>query len=234
MTTESSAPRTQVPDADAASQAFEAASPRGRLSALADGEPDAAAEGCRLWREDADARATWHAYQLIGDVLRSEDLASSGARDAAFLAGLRQRLAAEPVPLAPAPTAHVAHGLRRLGWRAPAAVAAGFVVVAGVLVLTRGGFDASPVAAPAAGTLAVAPSVTPTATRVVGGQLVRAGNQIRDPRLDAYLEAHQAVRGAAPVALPGGVLRNVDAVVPARPALVLPAMPAASGRGPAQ
>ena len=33
---------------------------------------------------DAAARRTWHAYHLIGDVLRSEDLASTPARDAAL------------------------------------------------------------------------------------------------------------------------------------------------------
>ena len=69
---------------------------RALLSALADGEADAAQAGCALWRDDAEARATWHTYHLIGDVLRSDDLAAQPARDAAFLAALRERLAAEP------------------------------------------------------------------------------------------------------------------------------------------
>ncbi|MFA6262799.1 MAG: RseA family anti-sigma factor, partial [Bacteroidia bacterium] len=60
---------------------------RAMLSALADGEA-AAEPGCALWRDDAQARATWHAYHLIGDVMRSEDLAVRPARDAAFLAAL--------------------------------------------------------------------------------------------------------------------------------------------------
>jgi hypothetical protein len=59
--------------------------------------------GLQAWRDDARARETWHAYHLIGDVLRSEELAHAPARDEAFLAGLRQRLAAEPAILAPAP-----------------------------------------------------------------------------------------------------------------------------------
>ena len=55
-----------------------------RLSALADGELDAdeSALACGQWRGDASVRARWHAYQLIGDVLRSEELASDAARDA--------------------------------------------------------------------------------------------------------------------------------------------------------
>src|SRR4051812_6645764 len=102
------------------------------LSALMDGELDAAAAGtaCDSWRDDPEARACWHAYQLIGDVLRSDDLASGRQRDDAFLRGLQQRLAQEPVVLAPS------RAVRR-SWVAPAAVAAGFAAVAGVLVVTQ-------------------------------------------------------------------------------------------------
>src|ERR1700744_2803595 len=100
------------------------------LSALADGDAtdSEAARAFQAWRDDPDARASWHAYQLIGDVLRSDDLAaepaaaaaghatrSAGslrrgaalpaepAADAASLAALRARLADEPVVLAPQP-----------------------------------------------------------------------------------------------------------------------------------
>jgi len=74
-----------------------------QLSALADGEVDAAAAGaaCGAWKTDAELRRTWHAWHLIGDVLRSEDLASSAERDQRFLVALRGRLALEPVVLAP-------------------------------------------------------------------------------------------------------------------------------------
>ena len=83
-----------------------------------------------------DARAAWHAYHLIGDVMRSERPGQRAARDEAFLAALRERLAAEPVVLAPR---RPLRGAGRpgpaaaMGWLARAAVAAGFVVVAGVL-----------------------------------------------------------------------------------------------------
>ena len=64
---------------------------RQQLSSLMDGDLSAgdAAEACQLWRQDAQARSDWHAYHLIGDVLRSDDLASAPARDAVFLQALR-------------------------------------------------------------------------------------------------------------------------------------------------
>src|SRR5436190_1614212 len=119
------------------------------LSALSDGELDASAvaRACSAWRDDAALRATWHAWQLIGDVLRSDDLACRPAHDAAFLSALQVRLAAEPVVLAPEapseaiePILQPAHANARRGrwsWKAPSAVAAGFVLVAGALVVTR-------------------------------------------------------------------------------------------------
>lgn len=128
-------------------------SERQSLSALADGEldPGELALLCARWRDDPAARECWHAYQLIGDVLRSDDLASTARRDAAFLAALRQRLAAEPVVLAPEPqrlpvqeeTADVRPApsrgvrLRRRWWLASSAIAAGFVLVVGALVAMR-------------------------------------------------------------------------------------------------
>jgi sigma-E factor negative regulatory protein RseA len=195
------------------------------LSALADGDPEALQPGCALWRDDEAARERWHAYHLIGDVLRSDELASAPGRDAAFVTRLRERLSAEPVPLAPTPSAAPALRARRLGWRAPAAVAAGFVAVAGVLVLTRG----APVGAPdsAGPILATAPvgAGVPARAPLVGAQgsaqWVLSGDQIRDAQLDAYLRAHQAARGGAPAALPGGGLRSAEMIV-------VPVMPAAS------
>ena len=73
------------------------------LSALTDGElePAQVAEACARWRDDSELRGRWHAYQLIGDVLRSEDLAASGTRDAAFLAAFAKwRYAKQSAPCA--------------------------------------------------------------------------------------------------------------------------------------
>ena len=186
------------------------------LSALADGEASALAQACRSWREDATARQTWHAYHLIGDVLRSEELAHAPARDEAFLASLRQRLAAEPTVLAPAPVPQAIAPRTRQPWLLPAAVAAGFVAVAGVLVVTRSSQPGAPVATP---TLAAASS--PGVLRVGSPGAATAapapsgGHFIRDQRLDEYLRAHQAARDGVAVAAPGSGLRQVEVLVPA-------------------
>ena len=178
---------------------------RETLSSLMDGHND---EGqldgaCGAWRTDAQARECWHTYHLIGDVLLSEELAGAPAHDAAFLSALRGRLAQEPVPLAVASRAPKhASGTR---WRgrlmAPFAMAAGFVAVTGVLVLTRvsmpGAADGVPVA-----TGSGQPDVM-----AVNGQL------IRDARLDRYLSAHRQLSTGASVHVPGTVVRSVDTIV---------------------
>ncbi|HOW49313.1 MAG TPA: sigma-E factor negative regulatory protein, partial [Rubrivivax sp.] len=63
--------------------------PRWSISALADGEglPADCARGLAAWAAgDAEARASWHSYHLIGDVLRSGELASPPGHDQQFLA----------------------------------------------------------------------------------------------------------------------------------------------------
>ncbi len=125
--------------------------PRPWLSALADGDVAAVEQACDAWRCDAQARADWHTYHLIGDVLRSDDLAADPARDAQFLARLRLRLADEPVVLAPQPeplsVPAAAARRRRPVWLMPVAAAAGVAAVASVLVLGQ----VDPLATPAAG-----------------------------------------------------------------------------------
>jgi len=122
------------PDSDRASSE----SSRRILSALADGDATdgEAARAFQAWRDDAGARAAWHSYQLIGDVLRSEDLASEPRADEAFLVALRARLADEPVVLAPQPRAEEAAvaapavanagaaARSRARWQGPVAMAA--------------------------------------------------------------------------------------------------------------
>lgn len=188
------------------------------LSALADGDPSALDEGCSRWRDDPEARRTWHAYQLIGDVMRSEDLANTASHDSAFLAGLRARLADEPVVLAPQPPLErpaQAAPRRRHAWMAPAAVAAGFVAVAGVVVVTR----MSSLAPSGGAVLADAPATQPGLSLATTGSaapraLVVEGRLIRDARLDAYLRAHRDAMAGGPAALPGGGPRNVEVMAP--------------------
>jgi sigma-E factor negative regulatory protein RseA len=188
------------------------------ISALIDGElgPDGVVRACAQWRSDARSRQTWHAYHLIGDVLRSDDLASRPARDADFLNRLRGRLADEPVVLAPAALPAAAAvtpmaGRRALRhWRAGAAVAAGFVAVAGVLVVMR-----SPAPQPAA-ELARAPVSAPVVSVAAESGVEQAayvtdGRVMRDARLDRYLAAHQQFAGASALGVPSAFLRSATA-----------------------
>src|SRR4051812_33015091 len=76
-----------------------------RISALADGQlqGEAFAHAVQAVGTDGDARATWHAYHLVGDVLRSRELAS-GSPAPEFLSRLSARLAQEqPFSIADAP-----------------------------------------------------------------------------------------------------------------------------------
>ena len=68
---------------------------RERLSALMDGQ----AEDAPAWddMDDAQMRECWHLYHVVGDVLRSPELAHC-ADDAAFVARLRERMNAEVPP----------------------------------------------------------------------------------------------------------------------------------------
>ncbi|MEN9544107.1 MAG: hypothetical protein RLZZ598_940 [Pseudomonadota bacterium] len=202
------------------------------LSALCDGEADTsvAAAAAMAWRDDMELRARWHSYHLIGDVLRSEDLARSGTTDAAFLSVLRERMATEPVVLAPtAETVRVASGLSRVArqrWMGSGAIAAGFVAVLGLVFVLRTPTPAdldSP-------RLAVRPGVTvpmlmaateavpaPWALVTEPARAVAAnGSLLRDAGLDRYLAAHQQFGGNSALAAPSGFMRNATYAGPAR------------------
>jgi sigma-E factor negative regulatory protein RseA len=208
-----------------------------RLSALADGELDeaATAQACAMWRDDASLRVTWHRYQLIGDVLRSDDLVSTGTKDSAFLSALRARLADEPVVLAPQALvaeleavderqqANGARVLRRRRWTwiAPSAVAAGFVAVAGVMVVLRnpapGGVPPVPtLATTGPGLRMTAPGLLPASAMMFGPRAATGGAVIRDPRLDRYLAAHKEFAGSPALGLSPMYLRSASVEVPSR------------------
>jgi sigma-E factor negative regulatory protein RseA len=205
------------------------------LSALSDGELDASAvaRACAAWRDDAATRSAWHAWQLIGDVLRSDDLACRPAHDAAFLSALRERLATEPVVLAPEVAAQepLVQPLRanagrsaRWSWKAPTAVAAGFVLVAGALVVTRTSTTTTAPALAESATLAAAPLLPPVAVPALApaeptfaSRRVAADSKLlRDSRLDRYLAAHQQFAGTTALGVPSGFLRNAAADAPNR------------------
>jgi sigma-E factor negative regulatory protein RseA len=191
---------------------------RAAMSALMDGEPDAADETCRAWRTDALLRADWHAYHVISDAMRSDEHRCDALRDAQMLARIRQRLALEPVVLAPA----VLPSSRRRSaraWLAPAAMVAGFAAVAGVMVVTR--MAAEPGGAAASGQAlagsAAAPMVAVTAPGLAASTTASDNvSMIRDAQLDRYLAAHRQYANGAAQVTPGGVVRNAAMTAPGR------------------
>lgn len=195
-----------------------------QLSALVDGElPAEEVEGAVAhWRTQASARADWHAFQLIGDVLRSDDLASTGPHDVQFLAALRERLAREPVVLAPtdAPKGHATRLPARRPWLWSSAAAFGLVALGGTLWV---GPATRPGAAP--DTLATqsppvyqAASVPVDATPAVPPVVVRGpqGDLLRDAEIDRYLAAHQQFVGTSALGAPSGFIRNAAVDAPHR------------------
>lgn len=191
------------------------------LSSLMDGEAEAVDQACSAWRDGADARADWHAYHLIGEVMRSDDVRADARHDAAFLGRLRDRLTTEAVVLAPVSRPRAPW---RQAWVAPLAVAAGFVAVAGVLVVTR--VAAPDGAAPEQSAALISPAATqrtpalpglavsgaPSAPTMAGAD----GRLIRNAELDRYLAAHQQYGNTAVLAVPGGAVRKAATVAPGR------------------
>jgi sigma-E factor negative regulatory protein RseA len=167
-----------------------------RLSAFVDGELFGEEHLNKFISElDHEDRASWSHYHLIGDALRSDDLAVSPAASSAFLAGFAARLEQEPHVLAPAalPLARRLLAMRRR-------VVPAFAVAAAAATLTwivvpqlqgvPGGVGVAQVASMQSHGDAmqrVAMASVPAAT----AQPVQDGNIIRDASLDQYLEAHQ-------------------------------------------
>lgn len=186
------------------------AAQRAWLSALADGQADALEPACHAFGTDPEARATWHRYQLIGDVLRSSELASvQPASDARFLHGLRERLATEPAVLAPAPlpapatplsdsrreaALSTSTGRRPQRWVLPVAAAAGVAVVAGMVAVGGVGVGTG-------GRGAGAPSLAQADTNAP---------MLRSAEIDEYLRAHRLQRGAVVPMMPGSGLQQTE------------------------
>ena len=189
------------------------------MSALADGELDPATStaACAAWSQDVQLRADWHAWHLIGDVLRSEDLASDPRHDRAFSARLAARLKSEPVVLAPGAFAtpsgrRFEHASPRGRWTAAGAVAAGFVLVVGTFAVVRPG-DSPPaqVARNDAGASISAPAAAPPTVPQLSAQpvaVVADSKIIRDAQLERYLEAHKQFAGTSALGVPSAFLRS--------------------------
>jgi sigma-E factor negative regulatory protein RseA len=183
-----------------------------RLSALADGELDGVepVAVCAAWAGHVDAQRDWHAWHLIGDVLRSEDLASDPRHDRELCAAVRGRLQREPVVLAPGRAA----ASSRARWAVGGAVAAGFVLVAGTYSLLRPDDASAPATLasadrPPAVTVVAAATPAPVPAAAEGDEaFVTDVRLIRDAQLDRYLAAHKQFSGTSALGVPSAFLRS--------------------------
>jgi sigma-E factor negative regulatory protein RseA len=167
---------------------------------------------------DRATLATWHAYHLIGDVLRSGD-ASRAAAPQPFLDRLSARLAQEPCPqpelassvvaVQPRWSSAVAANDASMRWKLLAGVASIAAVAAVGWSVVATGAGGAPAAQPQ---LAAAPQqqAAPVLARS------EAGVMIRDPRLDELLAAHRQFGGASALQMPAGFVRNATFEGPAR------------------
>jgi len=205
-----------------------------QVSALADGHlrDDEFAQVIDKVCSSDELRATWHAYHVVGDVLRS-GVHSACSDSSQFLSRLQQRLAAEPSAPVLAPEAASMPVLQRaeaanepvFRWKLVAG-AASLAAAAAIGWNWVGGVGPQPSAQLAqqqqqqgSGSVLAATASSPQATSVLTPMRVVVGNgnpqvMLRDPRLDQLLEAHQQAGGASQ--MPSGFLRNATFDGPAR------------------
>lgn len=176
---------------------------REMISSLMDGELDASDRTrCldRLCRDEA-AGADWAAWHLVGDALRSSDVAVLHAQ--AFAADLARRLAAGPAILAPHPRMSQGRLIRRFVMPGAAAVAAVAVLAVVAVPMLRevepGRVEVARVqgaSQPAGPMIPVVASVS----RAQAAPLLRRPSPVDGERFDFYLSAHGQMSG--PIGMP--------------------------------
>lgn len=190
-----------------------------RLSALVDGglQGEDCAQALSALLSQPHSVQTWHAYHVVGDVLRSAELAPT-ADDFAFWAKLEGQLAQQPQR--PREEAEVALKLgshaRADGANAPVfrwKLVAGLACTAlvGVVGLNLWGSMTQTGAAQLA--VAPAPAVAESQMAVADTSV---GVMLRDPELDALMAAHHQLGGHSALQVPAGFLRNATYEGPAR------------------
>lgn len=190
-----------------------------RISALLDGHLDGDGIDATLAELTTDPQAaqTWAIFHVVGDVLRSKELAPR-PRDANFLQRFEQRLAQQnldapdvpvydqrPVPMAipvpPGPAGLSASNAESFRWKIAAGAAC--MALAGVMGLSlwadyRSGGSAQLASTAPAQSVPMATPQSAAAPEVM----------IRDPRLDALMAAHRELGGHSALQMPAGFLRN--------------------------
>lgn len=211
-----------------------------QLSALADGELQGKEfaevmtwfEGNSL--EAEQTRAAWRRLHVVGDVLRSDELAACQG-DTAFLTRLQGKLKQES-PLAPAmlsglnqaldavphvqstPIESANEPVFRWKWAAGLASAAavlavswnlvgGVAVGSGAQLAQNGTLSTSTVTALQAAT---EPTAASQVASVVSSDTSGSGSPVmlRNPQLDAMIAAHSQLGGGSALQMPSGFLRN--------------------------
>ncbi|MCB1978960.1 MAG: sigma-E factor negative regulatory protein [Burkholderiaceae bacterium] len=193
------------------------------LSALADGElaGDELAQALALCTQDA-CRASWQSYHVIGDVLRSPELAPASDSER-LLQGLREEFARSPQrseavsrdlppPGETVPGAQGAAAANDSVWRWK--LVAGFASLAAVAAMGWNSLSVLSGQPPQTAQLAAATaSASAAPTELAQAQ---APVMIRDPRLDELLAAHKQFGGASALQMPAGFLRNATFEAPQR------------------
>ena len=164
---------------------------------------------------DQQSVQTWHAHHVVGDVLRSAELAPSSS-DLAFWERLEQKLAhepARPVVLAmdsePVKIGTESANASVFRWKMLSGLACTALV--GVVVLgqwTKTGPQDFPMASQTPSMPVDAPPIVTADTRV--------GPMMRDARLDELMAAHRQLGGHSALQVPAGFLRNATYEGPAR------------------
>lgn len=192
--------------------------PNERVCDLVDGHmPDGeCAQAFDALLSDRQAVQTWHAYHVIGDVLRSAELAPTSS-DHAFLERLERRLANEPGRPAANAGDQAAHNANPSSanapvfrWKTLAGVAGlALVGVVGLGLWTQTGQrgDAQMLAQSATAPRAPMPLVAADTD---------AGTMLRDARLDELMAAHRQLGGHSALQVPAGFLRSATYEGPAR------------------
>lgn len=203
-----------------------------QLSALMDGElTDEQWDAAWAATADDESLLSWHAYHLVGDVLRSNELASATS-GSVLLGALRERLSQEPVlqPVAIVddlqkaavvsiqPRVQEAANASVFRWK----LAAGFASLAAVAAVGWSVLLTAPSSPPGGAQLAsVAPSAAQPASAsgnliAVAGVNNPAQVMIRDPRLDELMAAHRQFGATNTLQMPAGYLRNATFDSPSR------------------
>jgi sigma-E factor negative regulatory protein RseA len=157
-----------------------------RISVFADGETSGEQLDIALAESRSEeGMTTWALYHQIGDLLRSDDMATP--LTGGFSASMAARLAAEPALVAPVlPVQARRSGVRRIalpGVLAIAAAAVAFVGTPQLMVAMHG----SPVSGPAVAVV----GDSGLARTALNANAVRPGAVLRDQGIDDYLMAHQ-------------------------------------------